>query len=181
MVNQDISKEFEKIYDETYDSTLRYMISKCESLTDVNDVIQETYLEIYKILKKNNRQVENWAAFARGVAGNKLKKHYTSKEKNFALSLDKEIDEGIEYGDVLPDEFNLEEVSENLGLCRRIWEYVKSKDVMKAKVFCLKFAFGMSIAEMAEELGISESAVKNYLYRTLGEIRGKFGKEVAEK
>lgn len=181
MVNRDISKEFEKIYDETYDGTLKFLISRCENLADVNDLIQETYFEIYKILKKDDRQVGYWAAFVRGVADKKLKKHYTSKQKNFALSLDKEIDEGIEYGDTLPDEFNLEAISENLELCSRIWEYVKSKDVMRVKVFCLKFSFGMSIAEMAKELEISESAVKNYLYRTLAEIRVRFGEEVAEQ
>ena len=181
MVNRDISKEFEKIYDDTYDSTLKFLISRCENLSDINDLIQETYFEFYKILRKDDRQIDNYSPFIRGIAGNKLKKHYTSKARNFTLSLDKEVDEGVEYGQLLADEFDLEGISENQQLCRRIWEYVKSKDMMKAKVFCLKFSFGMSIAEMAEELEISESAVKNYLYRTLGEIRVKFGKEVEEK
>ena len=36
-------KEFEKIYKDTYNTTLKYLICKCYNLDDINDIIQETF------------------------------------------------------------------------------------------------------------------------------------------
>ena len=41
-------EKFEEIYKKTYDVTLKYIICKCSNLEDVNDIIQEIYIELYK-------------------------------------------------------------------------------------------------------------------------------------
>ena len=48
MSTQKILKEFEIIYKNTYNKILKYVICKCSNLDDVNDIIQETYIEFYK-------------------------------------------------------------------------------------------------------------------------------------
>ena len=50
-------KEFEEIYKQTYKQTLKYIICKCNNLEDVNDIIQDTYVELYKKLKKEKEVV----------------------------------------------------------------------------------------------------------------------------
>ena len=40
---------FNKIYDETYSDILKYIIIKCHDINDANDIIQEVYLEFWKI------------------------------------------------------------------------------------------------------------------------------------
>lgn len=35
-------KDFEKIYEETYDKTLKYIVCKCSNIEEVNDLIQDT-------------------------------------------------------------------------------------------------------------------------------------------
>ena len=52
MSTQKILKEFEIIYKNTYNKILKYVICKCSNLDDVNDIIQETYIEFYKKLKE---------------------------------------------------------------------------------------------------------------------------------
>ena len=52
-VNEEERKEqFKKIYDETYNNILRYIIIKTSNINEVNDIIQETYLELWNILKR---------------------------------------------------------------------------------------------------------------------------------
>ena len=45
-------RDFEKIYKETYSKVLKFAVIKCRNLDDVNDIIQDTYLELLKLLKK---------------------------------------------------------------------------------------------------------------------------------
>ena len=45
-------KDFESIYEETYNRTLKYIVCKCSNIEDVNDLIQDTYTELYIMLKK---------------------------------------------------------------------------------------------------------------------------------
>ena len=88
-------KEFEKIYKDTYNTTLKYLICKCYNLDDINDIIQETYMELYRNLKQN-KKIKDKRAFILGIANNKLKKYINSKAKIQTVSLfqkndDKEI------------------------------------------------------------------------------------------
>ena len=39
-------KQFDKIYNLTYNHVLKYIICKCSNIEDVNDIIQETYMLI---------------------------------------------------------------------------------------------------------------------------------------
>ena len=43
MSTQKSLKEFEQIYNDTYDNVLKYVICKSNNLNDVDDIIQETY------------------------------------------------------------------------------------------------------------------------------------------
>ena len=52
-------------------------------MDDVNDIIQDTYMEFYKKLQKNNKlKIEDEQAFIVGMAKNILKKHYRFKYKS---------------------------------------------------------------------------------------------------
>ena len=59
----------------------------------------------------------------------------------------------------------------------KVWEYLKNKDISIAKIFYLHYTMDMKIADIAKALEMGESNVKNYLYRTLKELKNIFGKE----
>ncbi len=48
-----IQKKFEEIYRRTYRHVLKYIVCKCQNLDDVNDLIQDVYVELYETLEKN--------------------------------------------------------------------------------------------------------------------------------
>ena len=51
MKNQ-IDEQFNEIYDKTYHNTLKYIISKCDNLSNVEEIVQEVYIKLYKQIKK---------------------------------------------------------------------------------------------------------------------------------
>ncbi len=57
-------------------------------------------------------------------------------------------------------------------------EIPKNKDLITTKIFYLYFAMGLKISEIAKELKMTESNVKNKIYRTLKELKKYLGKEV---
>ncbi len=52
MASQNNLYKFNNIYDNTYSDILNYIIIKCHNVNDANDILQETYLEFFKILNK---------------------------------------------------------------------------------------------------------------------------------
>ena len=54
MTSQTNLDKFNEFYKETYSNILRYIIIKCHNINDVNDIIQEVYLELWKIMNKKN-------------------------------------------------------------------------------------------------------------------------------
>ncbi len=168
-------KDFEKIYRETYSKILKFAIIKCNNLNDVNDIIQDTYVELFNKLKKNSTiELDNVDGFICGIANNVIKRHYFKKKKNKIVALfNQELDDNID----IQDDFNLEQDVITKENVKEVWDFLKKKDLVTAKIFELYFALDMKISDIAKELNVQESNVKNRIYRTLKEIKKYLGKE----
>ena len=58
----------------------------------------------------------------------------------------------------------------------QVWNYLKNKNELTARIFYLYFVMDIPIKTIAEDLGFTESNVKNHLYRTQKELKDKFMK-----
>lgn len=67
MASQKDLNDFKKIYDETYYDVLRYIVIKCHNINDANDILQETYIELWKKINKNNFDEINIKNFIIGI------------------------------------------------------------------------------------------------------------------
>lgn len=169
---------FEEIYNKTYGKTLKYIICKCQNLEDVNEMIQDTYVELYQTLKnKKNIKVKDENAYVIGIAKNIVTNYYKNKykEKSNIIYMAKDIENNEIQ---IPSDIDLEANFINKENIEEIWDYLNNKDVLIAKIFYLYYALGLKISEISTELKMNESTVKNYIYRTLKELNKKFGKEV---
>ena len=168
-------KDFEEIYNNTYEIVLKFAIIKSNNIDDVKDIIQDTYLELLKIIKrKKYLELENVNNFIFGIENNIIKRHYSKRKKNNLISfyVDDELKEKI------PDKFDLEINIINKNNVSEIWDFLKKRDLLTTKIFYLHFVIGMKITEIAKELELGESNIKNRIYRTLREIKKSFGKDV---
>lgn len=83
-------KLFEKIYNETYNNTFKYVICKCNNLNNVDDILQDTYLEFYRILK-NGKKISNYQAYIITIAKNKIIHKFNSDIKLDTISIYQEV------------------------------------------------------------------------------------------
>ena len=88
---------------------------------------------------------------------------YKLKNYNVYQAEDEEID--------LPDNFDLETETIKKLNAEAVWNYIKSKNIKTVKVFYLYYCTEIKISQIAKELNMSESNVKNILYRTIKDIK----------
>ena len=71
MSTQEALNKFQKVYDETYDDVLKYLVCNVARVSDAEDIIQDVYLALFKKIKKDiNKE------YVFGIAKNKLKDYY---------------------------------------------------------------------------------------------------------
>lgn len=169
-----VAQDFEKIYKDTYSYLLKFVVIKCYNFNDVNDIIQDTYIEFFRIMKKNNKKIDNINTFLCGIAVNIIKRYYYKKNK---LILFKKIEDKNNVIDLIPDNLNIEEDLITKDNVQKIWNYIETKDIITIKIFYLYYRFDEKILDIAKALELNESTVKNKIYRTIKEIKEKFGKE----
>lgn len=173
MIDQETLNKFDKLYYDSYDYILKYVICNCSKITDVDDIIQNIYLELYKALIKN-KDVDNYKTYIYGIAKNKVKDYYRFAYKDKIISFFSGREEIVDYND-LPSSVNIEKdyiTKENIN---QIWDFLKGKKVIIFKIFYLYYDCGLNIKEISKELNLTESNVKHHLYRTLKELKELYG------
>ncbi len=155
--------EFNEVYNKTYDLVLKYVVCKCNNIDDVNDIIQDIYISLYKQLLKHN-DIENINNYVIGIAKNKINKYYGLSYKIKNLFTKTEINN-------LKNNINIEKNIIDKNNLEEIWKYLKNKNIIIFKIFYLYYVESLTIKEISNHLNINESIVKNHLYRTLKELK----------
>lgn len=164
--------ENEKYFDEVYSRTNRnvqlFLIANCSNFSDVNDVLQEVYLEFYQVLlRKGKGYFKNEESFLIHLCKKKLFSYYSfwNKISNQISINDKE--NGQELLDTQDYDMNsLEEkflVKERVEQVRII--LLKKPDDIQ-KIFYLYYTMEMKLPEIAQLLKMNLQTVKSKLYRT---------------
>lgn len=176
MIDRKNLEKFNEIYDETYSSVLKFVVCKCFDMDDVNDIIQEIYIEVYKNILKN-KKIDNIDSYLIGIAKNKIKKHYSLLYRLNTVSLFSVRQDEPELLEKLPCDFDIEDIVFDKNDMDEIRKYLKSKSMNIQKIFYLYYGEGFTIKEIVQQLKLNESYIKNCIYRTLKEMQKKFGKE----
>lgn len=165
--------DFENIYQRTYDNTLKFIVIKCNNIDDINDIIQDTYIELYHKLQRKNIDVENEKNYIVGIAKNIIKRHYRKvKSESNEISIN-------EYENMeVSDDINIEDNFITQENAKDVWNYIENKDIITTKVFYLYYILGYKIEEIAEEMNLNLSNVKSRIYRNIKEMKKIFGKEM---
>lgn len=169
MIDQLTLREFNVLYDETYEDVLKYVVCKCSNIADVEDIIQKIYIDVYKAMI-SSKDINK--LYVMGITKNKVKDYYRFKYKQKIVSMFIEHDD--QTIDIIPSDINIEDSFINKYDTELVWKYLKKKNVIISKIFYLYYNLGLTIKEIAIELDITESNVKHYLYRTLKELNDYF-------
>ena len=178
MTGQSNLNKFNIIYDETYYDVLKYIVIKCHNVNDANDILQETYYEFWKILNSKKIEDINIKSYIKNIANNKIKKHYSLLKKIKTISIFSKVNDDYEIIETLKDSFDIEKLFINENDWNNIWDFLKNKKNQNIpKVFYLYYKCDLKINTIAKELNVSESYIKNIIYRTLKELKENYKKE----
>ncbi len=171
-----VSTVFEQIYRLTYDKVAFYVLSKCGKVPEAEEILQETYAELYKVLAdKGASYITMPEGFVMQLAKSKVFRYYsemeqqrtyvfvettgTPGEQDAQASMQEAVSENWE--DALIDKLTAEEVM----------AYLEEKDELTREIFYQHYFQDKTLQEIAKSCGLKESAVKMRLYRTLQELR----------
>ena len=169
MSTQTISLDnFEQIYNDTYNQVLQYIVCKCSNIENINDLIQETYMQLYKTLRRiKYLELENIASYVIGIAKKQISKYYGFLYKYRAINEMNINDEDME----IPSDIDIEaSILQKLD-AEKVWQYVKTKNIVSFKVFFLYFISDLKISQIADELCLTETNTKSILYRLIKDIK----------
>jgi len=165
---------FDEVYNNTYSNVLKYIIVRCKNHYDIQDIVQNVYTNFYIRLKKYGRfHFFNVNKYLYRISRDELSKYYRNSAiivKNISID-----DENITLVD---DHFLLEDYICDQCQENEVWEIIKSKDIITFKIFTLYFLYDYKLSQIAQELNITDSNVKNKFYRTLNELKKSFAKEI---
>lgn len=170
-MRKNINEQFQNIYDDTYHDILKYVISRCDNLNYVEEIVQDVYLNLYKQLKKDNSYINNYNSFLKKLAKNELFKYYTIKNK-FKTIFNISLDTGLDIIENIEDvEIDLEDdIAKNCDL-ENIWNVIKNQNLITQKVITLYYLENMKFSEIASALNTKESTIKSILYRGIKKIK----------
>lgn len=170
MIDQISLEKFNEIYDKTYNNVLKFVVCKCSNMNDVNDIVQEIYIELYKKLMKAN-DIQNIDSYILGIAKNKINKHYGLLYKFKMLSLNSHDVKEQEIIENIPSDIDVEDITIKAMDLEIVWKELRKKKLIVQKIFYLYYNLDFTIKEIARELSLGESYIKNCLYRTLKELQ----------
>ncbi len=170
MIDQINLKKFNDIYDKTYNKVLKFVVCKCSNMEDVNDIVQEIYIELYEKITENY-DIQNIESYVIGISKNKIKKHYGLLYKFKTLYLNHHDGDEFELIENIPSNVDIESITIRDVDLEIIWKQLKKKKIIIQKIFYLYYNLDFTIKEIVHELHLNESYIKNCLYRTLKELQ----------
>ena len=78
---------FNRVYEETHKSVSRFVVSKCGSMDDAEDILQNVYTRFFKrISEKGYEDIESPEAFLINIAKFECRTYFSGKKKNEKVS-----------------------------------------------------------------------------------------------
>ncbi|MEH6610322.1 MAG: sigma-70 family RNA polymerase sigma factor [Halioglobus sp.] len=162
------NKFFELLFQENYDSLVRFLSSKVRDSEEAQDLAQDAFYKVMKV--ENAEELENVRAYlfqtASNLALNRIRKqkHQEVYKRSVESTLNPEIEGMIaspERAAAAREQLQQVETALN-GLPRKC-----------RRAFLLHRTRYLSYQQIAEEMGVSVSTVEKYMIRALGQCRKK--------
>ncbi len=172
--------QFHSFYQRNYKTAMNYMLCKTGDFLNAEDLLEKAFSKVYKGLMKAKRTEEDGMqqylySALRGVLASYNKRE--AKKKQSAVSFG-----GIAVGKLLEKEFNLNrEIIEEKMIHHDILAYVSKKPKPIRRAFTYHVYYNLSLAEIANELNLSEEEIEKNLSSLLAEINDRFLAEYEEE
>lgn len=158
-------KKFEEIYQTTYPALSRYVFFKVENAEDMEDILQNVYVDYYIDVLRKGKIVENPEAYLIKMANHRCGAHFRKEAR--VITLEDETDWTMNIP--ADDDTALDAIQH--ATSQEIWETVATLPELDRKILIARFRFELSFPEIALELQMEETKIKARFYRALDKIR----------
>lgn len=148
------TKEYERLTSLLLDSVYRVAVNGCRNYTDAEDIVQNTFLKLWQ--KKDGFESDDHARrWLLRVAVNECNSLWRSPWKRKTSSLEELVQEPV---------FTAPEKSS-------LYDAVKELPQKNRLIVYLYYFEDYSVKEVAQMMGLSESAVQNRLFRSREKLK----------
>ena len=140
---------------------------------DVEEILNDTWMNCWMSIPPAHPDSLKFylARITQNLSMKRLRYFYAKKRKIPETALLEELEESIFSVSSPAEQLDYEELKRILN------QFLERLPRKKRVMFLLRYWYGLKIKEIAEEMGYSESNVKNTLYETRNRLRGHLKRE----
>jgi len=145
---------FAQLYEAYFDKIYRYIVLRIRNQTEAEDMTQQVFLNALKSISSFKWRGAPFSAWLFRIAHNQVVDYVRKRAKHVTVPLEETVI------DAAPADDNPEQVAERNLDIERLLAATKQLTRAQEEVISLRFASGLSIAEVAGMMGKSENAIK---------------------
>ena len=153
---QSETEYFRRVYEATYEDMLRY----------------NAYSKFFsRITRRGHGDIDDPKAYLMSILQKELSGFY--RFKIIKAEKEQRMTDGM-------TELSVEDIEDsaiNAEMLGKVWDEIASAPAESYKAFVLYYYLDMTVADIARELNLSESAVKSRIHRLRASVRQKLAKE----
>lgn len=157
---------FERVYEKTHRSLMKYAIVHLSDPTDAEEAVQNTYVDFYRRIDRyGHSDILSPEAFLKQMLKREIIKNYKEREQRklrlFSISDEERIPEAEPFEETVMDRAIAEQI------------LASAKELPKElyRTFVLYYGFELTVSEIAATLGVGAEAVKSRLFRARNLLR----------
>ena len=160
---------FDRVYEKTYRSLLKYAIVHLSDPTDAEDALQNVYVDFYRRIERyGHLDILSPEAFLKKMLKREIIEHYKEREQKRLRLFDLTDEER------LPEAESFEDVVIDRALAEQVLTCAKALPKELYRAFVLYYGYELSVSEIAATLGSSKEAIKSRLYRARNQLKTMF-------
>lgn len=164
--------QFNRIYAETRDELLRYLMIRTNADPEAEDLFQEVYRRFYIRISRNNLPILDPKRYLLTIAKKELSRYYrrTAQKRLSEQPIE-------EYAEAPAEEVPIDEQLFTEERMYEVWQILEHEPELSRRAFLLFYGCGQTQKEIGDALGIEENTVSQRLFRTRQRIRAQLKSE----
>ena len=152
-----------QLYEENFDKIYRYIVLKIGDRTEAEDMTQQVFLKAFKSISGYRSRGSQFSSWLFRIAHNQMVDYWRKKSKRATVPLEESL---VGSSNSNPSS----EVEQKMDI-ENLVAATKQLTSLQREVVSLRFAGGLSLAEVAKTLGKSEGAIKALQHSAVVSLR----------
>lgn len=161
--------DFTAIYHATLAQVSKFVHFKVNDLEDAQELVQNVYLDFYKYICRNDKDIDNVSAYLISMAKNELTRYYKTKSEMPKII----ADEDNMMLEQIPDDQNLEVEVINELSSQEIWDIIETMPALDKQILVAHYRFDMPFSDIARSLNMPGSTIRSRHHSAIETIKSK--------